>query len=271
MKKIILLIRNYINVFILGKHSILDNQFGGSEKLKIKYKNFDYIFKQVYDTEYIYILYSYDDSNGECVILTIDKEDKSVIITSLGSLDKYYNEEINVGSNLLKITLKMIRKYKDKLGVNKILLTDNTIYYCNNIKLDLQIMMTLFEGHTWYGKYGFRPYNKEGNTYILDNYYNKIYDINLQIMNTIKIKDINFNKYLLLINEKYPDNFTLEIIDIFNLFLENNKDLLVKDFLKIINKKDIFKKTCDYFNVYYKILFDDLQLKKINSYYGLDL
>ena len=261
MKKatIELLIRNYINVFILRKHSILVN----SKNIKIKYKEDNYIFEQVYDTENMGILYSYDDVYGECIILTIDKKDKSVIITSFGSLDKGYNEEIEIVSNLLKMTLKMIRKYKDKLGVNKILLNDNTIYRCSNIKLDLQIMMTLFEGHTWYGKYGFRPYNKEGNTYILDNYYNKIYETNLEIMNSTKIKDINFNKYLLLINEEYSNQI--------NLFLENNNDLLVKDFLKIINKKDIFNKTCKYFNVYYKILFDDLQLKKINSYYGLDI
>jgi len=256
-----LLIRNYINVFILGKSKL--TQIGSGKQLKIKYKDFDYVFEQVYNTDNMYILYSYDDSNGECVILTIDKKEKSVIITSLGSLDKCYNEEINIGSNLLKITLNMIKKYKKNLGVNKILLKDNTIYRCNNIELDLQIMMTLFEGHTWYGKYGFRPYSKEDDTYKLDKYYNKIYENNLEIMNTTKMKDINFNKYLLLINEKYPNKFILENII--------NKDVLVKDFLKTINKKDIFKKICKYFNVYYKILFDDLQLKKINTYYGLNI
>ena len=77
MKKatIELLIRNYINVFILRKHSILVN----SKNIKIKYKEDNYIFEQVYDTENMGILYSYDDVYGECIILTIDKKDKSVI------------------------------------------------------------------------------------------------------------------------------------------------------------------------------------------------
>ena len=265
-----LMVRNYMNVFIFGENKIT-KQTGGSKKFTIEYNNFKYSFEQLYDDENTYILYTYDNSEGNCVILNIDKKLKHIVITSLGSIYKCYHEEIDIGSNLLKITLKMIKKYYKKLGVNTIVLTDNTVITCkdnNKSKIKLGQMLTLLTGHTWYGKYGFRPYT---NDFKLDYDKLKLYDQNTEIMNTVKLKDINFEKYLIMINKKYQTEFTSDIVNEFLLLIKNNKEKLLKEFLQDFHDKNSFDISCKYFEAYYEQLFTDLKLNNIGKIYGLKL
>ena len=60
----------------------------------------------------ILTLYSYNDNS--CILLNIEKEDNTIIITSFGMYNKCFRMCINIGSNLLRITLKVIKQYKDK-------------------------------------------------------------------------------------------------------------------------------------------------------------
>ena len=111
----------------------------------------------------------------------------------------------------MKLTLKMIEKYKKYFGIKKIVLSDTSVYKCiTNESIDMAIMKTLLTGDTWYGGYGFRPFNKD--TYELDKYQNKKYQENKEIMNKLLLKDINIEKYLLKIHKKFPKEFTKQMI-----------------------------------------------------------
>ena len=57
-------------------------------------------------------------------------------------------------------------------------------------------MMILLTGDTWYGKYGFRPYTRHSDSFILDELNNKLYEKNKKIFNEITISNINLIKYI---------------------------------------------------------------------------
>lgn len=281
MKNIEFLVRNYINIFILKKDDKIPFLVGGGKKhFTVEYKDHIYTFERLIDDKNKYILYSYDNTNSNCVILVVNKKEKIINISSLGSLEKCYCDEIDIGSNLLQITLKMIKKYKEYFDINKIILKDNSTYQCikglikddtrkyNGPTLNLGKMLTLLTGNTWYGNKGFRPYTPE---YILDSFRNKSYQENLNKMNTIKLKEVDFKKYLLLIAKKYPKKFTdIEINKLLKL-IEENKEILLKNFLNKFHSKDNFNSTCRYLYEYYEVLFKDLNLNNIDGLYGLEI
>jgi len=219
----------------------LINQIGGSKKLKVIYNNHKYIFDETMDENY-YVLYSKDEL--ECVAVVIDIENKIAEIHGIGNYKSCLDDiNINVGSTLLKITLKMLQKYKDKLNITKILITDNSLKKCNNKNIKLSMMLILLSGDTWYGKYGFRS---------TDERLKVKYENNKKIMNTITLKDINFIKYLKMtkLDEK--------IIQKSEEFIKKHQQLLIKGYLTKFLKE--YDKTCKYFYDFYEQLFDDLKL-----------
>jgi hypothetical protein len=244
------------------------NQIGGGKQLKIQYNDNTYIFEEVMDKDH-YILYSKDEF--ECVIIIIGKNDKVAEIHGIGNNKLCLKEtNTNIGSTLLKITLKMLEKYQTKLKINKILLTDNSLKKCNNENIKLSIMLTLLTGDTWYGnffgccpnntkkscprnknpndfcsydKYGFRPYD---DTLI------QYYENNKKIMNTITLKDINLIKYLEM------TSLDKNIIEKTKKFINKHQIMLVKDYLSRFLKE--YDKTCKYFYNFYFTLFIDLRL-----------
>ena len=164
----------------------------------------------------------------------------------------------------------MIEKYKYYFKINKIILTDNSIYKCStNESLDMAIMKTLLTGDTWYGGYGFRPYDRQ--TYTIDKYEYKKYNKNKDIMNTLLLKDVNIEKYLLKVNKKFSNEFTKDIINHIIQIESKNHNKLLKDFLLEFTNKNLFDLSCIYFNVFYKKLFDDIGLVKVNNYYGKEI
>ena len=137
--------------------------YGGSkEKIKITYKDFEYQFIK-YENDEQYILYS-DDKKYNCVSVIVSKEDHVAEIHGIGNYKNCIQHKsllektnLGVGTLLLKITLKMLIKYKNKFGINKISLTDNSKKKCNNNNIILSQMLFLLTGNTWYSKYGFKP------------------------------------------------------------------------------------------------------------------
>jgi hypothetical protein len=219
----------------------LTEQIGGGKKLKVTYNKYEYVFEEAFDKNY-YVLYSKDEF--ECVAVIIDKNNKIAEIHGIGSYTSCLDDiNINVGSTILQITLKMLKKYKDKLNINKILLTDNSLKKCNNINIKLSLMLILLTGDTWYGKYGFKP---------LEDRLMQYYENNKQIINTITIKDIDLIKYLNM------TSMNKETINKTKIFLEKHSSMLLKDYLSKFIKE--YDKTCIYFNDFYEALFKDLQL-----------
>ena len=110
-------------------------------------------------------------------------------------------------------------------------------------------MLILLTGHTWYGKYCFRPYD------ILNNSIDKIltnkYENNMKIMNNITIYKSNINNYI-------RETKNEKLINAVNKLVSTNPDMLLKYFLTNFLKE--YDKTCDYFIIFYDKLYDDIGL-----------
>jgi len=242
----------YRNSMLLRKNNIKFHYFfenniqqGGGKDLVIEYEGNKYKYEQSYIDKDHYLLMSTD--NNECVNILINKADKIAEIhgiTNFKSCFNFTNE--NVGSTLLKITIKMLKKYKDQFNIKMVILTDNSIKKCQNEYIKLPIMMTLLSGDTWYGKYGFRPIMRYSDTFILDEFNNKLYEKNKKIFNEIKINNFNLIKYIELTkNEK--------IIEATKKILLTFPDMLLKTFL--YNFLRDYDNTCIYFSKFYEKLF----------------
>jgi len=258
------LFKNYLNQ---SDTTLL--QKGGSQninlidKLKFIYNDIEYIFFKSDIDEDHYVLYSTDEY--ECVSILIDRKNKLAEIHGIGNYKTCVittDSNTSVGTILLNITIKILKKYKDKLGINKIILTDNSIKNCtdtniknctNNINIELSTMLILIYGETWYGKYGFRPYDILLSK--LDEINNNKYNKNIQIMKNITITDANILKYIKLTNKK-------SIIEDVEYLLKKYPNYLLSDFIKSFLKK--YDKSCKYFNLFYKQLFDSI---KLTSFY----
>ncbi len=103
-----------------------------------------------------------------------------------------------------------------------------------------------------YGKYGFRP---------IDSEIKKTYRYNRHIMNTVKLNDINLNE---IINEKYKrksisDKQYKYYIELYDKYKDQN--ILVKDFLKKLFKKEVYDKMCQVFNELHMMIIFKLNLQ----------
>jgi hypothetical protein len=143
----------------------------------------------------------------------------------------------------------MLKKYKNKLGIKFIILTDNSINKCNNHDIKLSNMLILLSGHTWYGKYGFRPYK--------DNYDINRYEKNIEIMNNITISDANILKYIKLTKNN-------DLIKSTKRLLKEQPDFLLKKYLS--NLLSHYNETCNYFYLFYNELFNDIGLYNFHKY-----
>jgi hypothetical protein len=124
-------------------------QYGGGSPLKINYEDNEYIFEHVEINGEYYAIFTQNED--ECISVVIHRSDKLAEIHGLGNNPSCIKSSntTSVGSTLLKITLKMLRKYKDKLGITKIVLTDNSLKRCGKENIILSHMMILLTGDTW--------------------------------------------------------------------------------------------------------------------------
>jgi hypothetical protein len=212
---------------------------GGSKKLKIDYLDETYIFEKVDDDiSDIYILYSQKEEN--CVVLNIDKNEKIAQITNLTSTGIKCSDTLinNIGMHLVKITISVIKKYKDKFNINKILLTDHSFLFCNTIKKNIPLgdLQILKNGHTFYGQLGFVPFsdNDVQNKVLLSSY-NK----NIKIINNLTVLDSKIIYYL----EKFQKK---NIIDVTSLIASAYKysNHKLSNFIKKLSQKNVFDDTC---------------------------
>ena len=255
-------IKKFLNkksIYVESKLNNFNNKQNGGGDIIITYNNNEYKYTQINDEDY-YILYSKDEF--DCVSVVIDKENKVGEIHGIGNFEScLIDTNTNIGSTLLKITIKMLKKYKKELDINKIVLTDNSIKKCGKKDIILAHMLMLLNGNTWYGKYGFRPIK-------VNNYeYNKIlikkYNNNQLIINKITIKEANILKYIKMKKNK-------EVINYFEIIYYKNENMLLKDFLQKFLKE--FDKTCYYFYKFYEELYYDIGLENFYKlFFGLDI
>jgi hypothetical protein len=79
-----------------------------------------------------------------------------------------------------------------------------------------------------------------------------MYEKNKEIMNTIKLKEINLMKYL------KKTKMSNELLQLSKKFIDDHQTMLLKDYLTKFIKD--FDKTCKYFYDFYFTLFNDIGL-----------
>lgn len=246
---------------------------GGSNKIEIKYKNKIFYFdKESNKSENIYFLRGKNNSNISCITIFVNKLLREAVIHEI-----YYDEdclypdmknEYKSGRTILKLALKLIDQIKDKYKIKHIKLQDNSNKLCqsNNqvVRIRLSSMMILSTGETWYGKYGFIPYDKSDENISAN--LKKAYEKNTKIMNTKKIKDVkNFDKIIDRSLKKININTDMKdkIYKLYEEYKKNN--MLVKDFVSDLLEKKMFSYTCLFFYNVYLEIFNELKLQDFHK------
>jgi hypothetical protein len=246
------ILKNLKNIGLLEKQLN-----GGGKDLKIEYNNKIYVFNKLddpYTSIVAYVLYSIDKKDN-CVVITIDKELHNATIDNLTS----YGLKCSTNLILVKITIKLLMKYKEKLNVNKIILTDHSFIFCENIKKNIELadLYTLKYGDTFYGSLGFIPYNEDEEK---QHKLIKKYKQNKNIIENLLAKDSKILEYL----DKYSNKYKIDISKLKNYILVN-KDIKLSKIIQLISSKKNFNNYCILLNYILPKLFKN---NKLTSFYN---
>ncbi len=205
---------------------------------------------------------------GFCLLMFIDTDTDYVQIENISNFpDCAINKQMPYrggGKILLNVAINFLRKKYGIYKRNRIVLADNSHINCidtnnKNRTLFLAPLTTLKYGHTWYGLFGFKPFDSQENK--PDKRGMSEYVNNYNIMNTIKLKDIVFIIRMILdIENKYKYNIINK--DIIKQILDNNNEILVKDFIQKILKIDKF---CVIFEKIYNEILRELKLRNFRG------
>lgn len=228
--QIIKKLENFDIFFRLNRINIKIKQIGGDDNFKFRYKDKIIKFKKYIDKEKnIEIYLKTIDKKNNCLVITIDYNSKIGYIKTINSVFGEClkgNRITNNGATYIKISIALLKKYKNNFKINKIILSDDALFYCDKQTIiNMSMLNFLQHGDSYYGRFGFIPFkniDKEG------------YKLNQNKIIKIKTKKINIKKLL--------DNYTKSIEA--NLIIKLNK--------KYIKYKDkLFQK---WFNKISKIL-----------------
>lgn len=215
-------------------------QFGGNYEKLINYIDVGgaYTFRinredesSPSDWTNIFVL-THDDSNSECVILSIDKSENIVILQDMRYIESCALKNLpksEGGNILLRFSLNLILNYQQEFKLKKILLKDNSYLACDNCSDNIQLanLRIITHGKPWYMKYGFRPYNSGTggddeeklkalvhNNEIINKFDISNSDILMVIKNTIKKEklDININEIKKLLKKSKNLRFFISIL-----------------------------------------------------------
>jgi len=164
------------------------------------------------------------------------------------------------GSILMKMIISFLKENKKQLDIEKIQLKDNSTLFCESkkIKIDLALLHTFVFGTTWYGKYGFMPYDYEND---------KIHDANIvlygrnkKLIETILVKNTKIKEYLKnSVKMEKLENKTKNIDVMLKDYGDKTVSVFIKDFMKN------FQKGCALFSHFYRLLAVDIG---ITNFYG---
>ena len=129
-------------------------------------------------------------------------------------------------------------KYKKKYGINKMTLSDNSFKYCSGcpISLNLSSLLFVLKGDTWYGSYGFKPFDSfEGKP---DKWLLEKYKKNKRLFKTLTICELKLKK----IKEKNRKllRMSKKAFDSYNSFFDEKKR--VRDLFRFMNTN--YKEYC---------------------------
>jgi hypothetical protein len=253
------LLNDFASSFIFYENFFNKNNLftGGGEEIEIKkevftYKDYKFIVRVLKDNENHNIIIKISSKMyGLCVLMFIDKDVDYVQLQNISNFpDCSVNKTLPYkggGKILLGVVLNYLHKNYNIYKRNRIVLADNSNILCrynNKTKnIFLAPMTTLKTGHTWYGTFGFRPYDDVEQK--PDNRELRYYKQNYEKMQALKLIDNQFIiKLILDTDKKYGYNIINN--DIIQKIINKNKNILIKDFLikllKINNFCIIFEK-----------------------------
>lgn len=247
---------------IINKNNV---QIGGANTVEITYMNEQFTFHVVKENECIYYnLHKNNNVNNipECLIIVINKKNNFAYINGISYDDECFsvNSIRKSGSTLLKIALALISKLKEKYDLKYIQLKDNSRKQCKKNKkyINLWAINMFTSGDTWYGKYGFIPYDTDTLNIDIENC--KKYLYNKKIITTTKIKNTNIIKYL----EIASKELKLKIDDnIFKQMKDKYANSTINEFFDIFLKK--FDKYCEIFSHVYEKLIVSIKLYNLHN------
>lgn len=189
-------------------------QNGGrkTEELEYVHNNIRFLLYEIKSKEGydISVRRKNDLSKSTCLHIIINAELRLAYIQNIS----YYPDCVSTGlekpgggGKLLKMCIHFLKDTKNKYNVKRIQLKDNSFFVCksNNKRINFALMNTLLHGDTWYGKYGFRPYDFASD--MEDKELTEIYNNNKKIATTTKTQDTNLYNYLSqMLREKEPNN-----------------------------------------------------------------
>lgn len=246
---------------------------GGAKKTNevIEYKGAKFIFYYYGDKYSItYTLHPQNDTALKCSVVIVDVKGKHTILHGL-TYDpdcfedpkcKKFGDGWQNGSTLLKISLDFIKLLRTKYEINYIVLVDNSQKYCEKVgkMIDLDSFLMLTTGNTWYGKYGFVPFDttdEKTNILVL-----KDYKRNQKIVTNTLVKNTNIKKILLTAIDKYSLDFDVNYMTkALDKYI--TKDVTIMKCLIDLAKK--YDKTCVLFYYTYKNIMADLKMRDLHG------
>lgn len=251
--------------YIYKNNDLIENQTGGSN---LMYEYRDYKFKvhiKFEDDELLVIFENHKDPQIDCCVLVVNNKTGIAIIQTMSNYSDCAIPSLPIskgGTTVLKAILSFVRKYKDDLHIKRIILKDNSIKHCDHCResISLSNMYFLLYADTWYGKYGFRPYDSGRNKPDLDGI--KRYQNNQKIIKNTKTKDVKLYEYVKQCVKEYKlHDIDLESIE--RKIIRANDLPLSLFFIKLMTE---YKKYCCLFKYVSDKIFDALAL---SSFYSL--
>lgn len=156
----------------------INNLKGGG--FNVEYKNNIIKFDKIIDEDRITLYLSTIDKKDNCIIIIIDKDTNTAYIEGITN-NKYNNcfdtPVLNNGKVIMEITIKMLKKYQDKLKIKSINLKligrnekindfslhrINSFIQCSDkVKIWLANLSFLQYNETFYGRFGFIPIEED--------------------------------------------------------------------------------------------------------------
>ena len=231
-----------------NKSHFSDLMIGGNkvDTFEIEYdKKIKLEFKTVTDNDdiniYISNEFNYEklDIISSCLTIKINKKYKIAYIEGISSdnFSCFNNSDFilrNESGFYLQMTIKMLKKYKEKFNINKIQLRDNAVIKLKNgLTYNLSQFKLLTENTTWYEKYGFTIDNMK---------IKEKYKLSKKILNKLKAKDLKFDNILRKVLIGIQDEKIINEINIILKLTDDYKEYNLINFLNnifVINKSKI--------------------------------
>lgn len=235
-------------------------QTGGQQSYIYDYKGYKFVIHEDIDYDISFHIYNNDNvDESACIILFVEPIERFAYIHTLSAYDNCAISgmpKTRKGTLLLHMTIDFIQKrLKDRFNLQYIQLKDNSFYYCQKSKtnIDFDSLYMLTRANTWYGKYGFRPFNPVAKQLDIELHVN--YKVNQKLVDAIKVGCTNLGE-LLKKTKLIPHNKIDKMMEI-------HKDTSIRNFLNIFMKK--YDTSCDIFALIYRDLMTNMGLYNLHG------